>query len=189
MEGLQVERPLGAISSSPPRPEKTGFNMTRLTCACAASIALSALALKPLAQTVYPTGTTIYDPDRSWNGFTVLSPLAGPAVLLIDMNGNVVKRWEGFNNSAGGPARVFPGGVVMAANGARPPHQESLELVRQDFAGTVVWRFSGTSRSRRARARRSGRRASTTTGSWRASPPATTHRRVRLRSTASTRSC
>jgi len=117
--------------------------MTRLTGACVASIALSALALKPLAQTVYPTGTTIYDPDRSWNGFTVLSPLAGQAVLVIDMNGNVVKRWEGFNNSAGGPARVFPGGVVMAANGARPPHQESLELVRQDFAGAVVWRFSG----------------------------------------------
>ena len=44
------------------------------------------------------------------------------------MNGNVVKRWEGYNNSAGGPARVLPGGVVMAASGARPPHQESLEL-------------------------------------------------------------
>src|SRR5215471_7546886 len=103
-----------------------------------AAIALSALALKPVAQTVYPTGTTIYDPDRSWSGFTVLSPLATQAGLVIDMNGAVVKRWEGFNNSAGGPARVFPGGIVMAADGARPPHQESLELVRKDFAGAVL---------------------------------------------------
>jgi hypothetical protein len=109
---------------------------------CAAAIALSALALRPAAQTVYPTGTTIYDPDKSWNGFTVLSPLATQAVIVIDMNGNVVKRWEGFNNSAGGPARVFPGGIVMAADGVRPPHQESLELVRKDFAGAVLWRFS-----------------------------------------------
>ena len=87
---------------------------------------LYALAASPTAQTVYPTGTTIYDPDRSWNGFTVLSPLGTPAVLVIDMNGTVVKRWEDFNNSAGGPARVLPGGIVMAASGARPPHQESL---------------------------------------------------------------
>ena len=117
--------------------------MTRLTCTCAAAvIVLYALAPSPAAQSVYPTGTTIYDPDRAWNGYTVLSPLATQAVLVIDMNGNVVKRWEGYNNSAGGPARVLPGGFVVAASGARPPHQESLELIQRDFAGNVVWRFS-----------------------------------------------
>ena len=117
------------------------MNMTRLACACAAVILVHAVALTR-AQSVYPTGTTIYDPDRAWNGYTVLSPLATQAVLVIDMNGNVVKRWEGYNNSAGGPARVLPGGFVVAASGARPPHQESLELVQRDFAGNVVWRFS-----------------------------------------------
>ena len=115
--------------------------MTRLACACAAMLLALAVALTR-AQSVYPTGTTIYDPDRAWNGYTVLSPLATQAVLVIDMNGNVVKRWDGFNNSAGGPARVLPGGVVIAASGARPPHQESLELIQRDFAGNVVWRFS-----------------------------------------------
>jgi len=54
------------------------------------------------------------------------------------MNGNIVKRWEGYNNSAGGPAPVVPGGFVVAASGARPPHQESLELIQRDFAGNVV---------------------------------------------------
>ena len=72
----------------------------------------------------------------------MLSPLGTQAVLVIDMNGNVVKRWDGFNNSAGGPARVLPGGVVMAASGARPPHQESLELIQRDFDGKVLWQFS-----------------------------------------------
>src|SRR5688572_20766036 len=94
------------------------------------------------AQSVYPTGTTIYDPDRAWSGYTVLSPLQTQAVIVIDMNGTVVKRWEGFNNSAGGPARVLPGGSVIAATGARPPHQESLELAHRDFDGKVLWQFS-----------------------------------------------
>jgi hypothetical protein len=117
-------------------------SITRLTCACAAAFLIHASASSLAGQSVYPTGTTIYDPDRAWNGYTVLSPLATPAVLVIDMNGNVVKRWEGYNNAAGGPARVLPGGFVIAASGARPPHQESLELVERDFAGAVVWRFS-----------------------------------------------
>jgi hypothetical protein len=72
----------------------------------------------------------------------VLSPLQTQAVLVIDMNGAVVKRWDDFNNSAGGPARVLPGGFVMSASGARAPHQESLELIERDFDGKVVWRFS-----------------------------------------------
>ncbi len=114
--------------------------MARLTW-CTGALALSLLATGPAAQTVYPTGTTIYDPDRSWNGFTVLSPLGTQAVLVIDMNGDVVKRWDGFNNSAGGPARVLPGGHVIAASGARPPHQEALELIQRDFDGATVWRF------------------------------------------------
>ena len=95
-----------------------------------------------IAQTVFPTGTTIFDPDRTWSGFTVLSPLATQAVPVIDMNGTVVKRWDGFNNSAGGPARVLPGGYVIAASGARPPNQESLELVERDFDGKVLWSVS-----------------------------------------------
>lgn len=101
----------------------------------AVSVAASA------APSVYPTGTTIYDPSKTWNGYTVLSPLQTEAVIVIDMNGNVVKQWDGFNDSAGGPARILPGGTVVAAAGARPGHQESLELVQRTFDGKVVWQF------------------------------------------------
>ena len=115
--------------------------MRRLVFACAVAVLMYTLA--PIrAQSVYPTGTTIYEPARAWNGYTVLSPLQTQAVLVIDMNGNVVKRWEGLNNSAGGPARVLPGGILISASGARPPNQESLELVQQDFDGKVIWQFS-----------------------------------------------
>jgi Arylsulfotransferase (ASST) len=112
----------------------------RTALAHAAAVA-TACAITVGAQSVYPTGTTIYDPALAWNGYTVLSPLNTQAVIVIDMNGRVVKRWDGFNDSAGGPARVFPGGVVMAASGANPPRQESLEIVQRDFDGNVLWRF------------------------------------------------
>lgn len=114
--------------------------MARLTHASAV-VLMHAFALTLAAQSVYPTGTTIYNPERTWNGYTVLSPLGTQAVLVIDMNGNIVKRWDGYVNSAGGPARVLPDGGVMAASGARPPHQESLELIQRDFEGNVIWRF------------------------------------------------
>jgi hypothetical protein len=93
------------------------------------------------APTVYPTGTTLYDPSRSFSGYTVLSPLGVQAAIVIDMNGRVVKRWDGFSNAAGGPARVPPNGVVVGAVGTNPPRQESLALEQRDFDGDLVWRF------------------------------------------------
>jgi Arylsulfotransferase (ASST) len=115
--------------------------MTRSIVAIAGAVLAAASVIVLAAPTVYPTGTTIYDPDRTWNGYTVLSPLGTQAAVVIDMNGNIVKQWDGYNNSAGGPARVLPGGVVVGAAGAHPPHQESLELVERDFDGKVLWHF------------------------------------------------
>ena len=118
--------------------------MRRSIGGCVA-IAIAAVVLLA-GPSVFPTGTTIYDPARAWNGFTVLSPLGTEAAIVIDMNGNVVKRWEGFNNSAGGPSRVFPGGTILGPAGANPPRQESLELVRRDFEGNVLWHFDQNER-------------------------------------------
>lgn len=108
----------------------------------AAAAALTAAIILCAAPSVFPTGTTIYDPAKAWSGFTVLSPLGGDGAIVIDMNGNVVKRWEGYNSSAGGPARVLPGGALIAATGANPPKQESLALVARDFEGKELWSFN-----------------------------------------------
>ena len=145
--------------------------MARLTYACAVILIL-ACALTLVAQTVYPTGTTIYNPDRTWNGYTVLSPLQTQAVIVIDMNGNVVKRWDGYNNSAGGPARIFPDGVVMAASGANvrrirnPSSSSSATSKAMSYGGLATANKSkprrqhglvGASASRLAAGRLSGR--------------------------------
>ncbi len=94
------------------------------------------------APSVYPVGTTLYQPDQAWNGFTVLSLLRGP-VVVIDMNGHVVKQWTDFNTYAGGPARVLPNGEVIAPVGARPGRQESTRLVQEDFQGKQLWSLDG----------------------------------------------
>ncbi|HXC60673.1 MAG TPA: aryl-sulfate sulfotransferase [Steroidobacteraceae bacterium] len=106
--------------------------------AAATAVPTSALA----APSVYPVGTTIYQPEAAWNGYTVLSLLRDP-VMVIDMNGRVVKQWSGFNSSAGGPARVLPNGEIIAAAGAYQGHQESLQLLQKDFAGNERWVLSG----------------------------------------------
>ncbi len=120
--------------------------MIRLSRALAAICLVALSAAISASPSVYPTGTTIYDPAKTWSGYTVLSPLSTQAAIVIDMNGNVVKRWDGYNDSAGGPARILPGGGIVAAAGVRPPHQESLELVQRDFDGNVVWRFDHNQR-------------------------------------------
>ncbi|HMB73722.1 MAG TPA: aryl-sulfate sulfotransferase, partial [Gammaproteobacteria bacterium] len=116
--------------------------MIRFISVLLAALMAAHLAPAPAAPSVYPTGTTIFDSTRAWNGFTVLTLLSTQAVVVIDMNGNVVKRWEDFNNSAGGPARILPGGVVVGARGARPRHQESLGLVQRSFSGETLWQLS-----------------------------------------------
>ena len=90
--------------------------------------------------TVYPTGTTIYDPARAWSGYTVFV-LPETGAVLIDMNGRTVRRWDQFEGSSGGPTRVLPGGYVLGALGSRPPYQESLAVAQFDWAGALIWKF------------------------------------------------
>ena len=132
---------IAASTENKNRDSERRAPMTTLVRPLAALILATTSMAAYAAPSVYPTGTTLYDPARTWSGYTVLSVLRTQAAIVIDMNGNVVKRWDGYNDSAGGPARVLPGGTIIAAAGARPPHQESLELVERDFDGNVIWRF------------------------------------------------
>ncbi len=88
---------------------------------------------------VYPTGTTIYQPDKTWNGYTLLDAADGDGVTLIDMNGNILRRWPELAGM--GPYRMFPGGYVMGGNVSRRPYQESVALVEFNWEGEEVWRF------------------------------------------------
>ena len=44
-------------------------------------------------QVFFPTGTTVYDKEKAFNGYTVFPSAKG--ALLIDMNGREVQLWAG----------------------------------------------------------------------------------------------
>lgn len=92
--------------------------------------------------TVYPYGTTIYQPDKCFNGYTVLAPPSGGTVV-IDMNGNVVQWWPNVSGRSG-PAKLLPGGYVMGATGAAGTifgQAESNDLSVVDWDGNIIWSF------------------------------------------------
>jgi len=90
--------------------------------------------------TIFPTGTTIYDPERCFNGFTIFQAKETGA-CLVDMNGATVQMWKGLH---GLPNTLLPGGFVMGATGERPSqygYQDFRDLVQVDWDGEVVWKF------------------------------------------------
>lgn len=88
-------------------------------------------------------GTTLYEPDRCWNGYTLLSSMAGYQAdpngpiynaMLIDMEGNLVHKWA--FTQWGVPMKMLPGGYVMG--GTAPPDFEG-HLTQLDWDGNKVW--------------------------------------------------
>ena len=78
---------------------------------------------------VYPTGVTVYNPDKCWNGFTIFQAHEVGAVLM-DMNGREVKVWKGVN---GMPNKLLPGGQILTTRGLRNGKygvQDYLDLVQ-----------------------------------------------------------
>jgi hypothetical protein len=100
-----------------------------------------------MTATVFPTGVTIYDPEKCWNGYTVFQATMHRAkdvgAVLINMNGNIVNQWKGLD---GFPNKVLPGGYIMGSTGIRNPEygfQDMLDLVQIDWDGNIVWSFNG----------------------------------------------
>lgn len=91
--------------------------------------------------TIYPTGTTIYDPEKCFNGYT-LFPAPEHGALLIDMNGRPVHFWKDLQ---GFPNKLLPGGNVLGHRGERDMrygYQDDVDLVEVDWDGNIVWEFS-----------------------------------------------
>lgn len=89
---------------------------------------------------VYPMGTTIYNPEKAWSGYTLMQ-VQGIGAVLVDMNGNVKKVWKGVQ---GFPNKLLPGGYLMGSLGLRDPkfgYQDQTDLVQIDWEGKVVWKF------------------------------------------------
>ena len=101
--------------------------------------ALAALGLAGTAQAVpslYPTGTVKYDPTKAYGGYLLIG---SDVPRLVDMNGNLVKEWSGYN---GMPNKVLPGGRLLTSPGTwSEGQQDNLALLELDFDGNTLWEF------------------------------------------------
>lgn len=97
------------------------------------------------APSVFPTGTTIYNPEKCWNGWTVLSNVAfgehrqHRGVPLYSMNGEKVHVWK---DVIGFPPLVMPGGKLLAARSKKPyPMLGGDRIVELDFNSNEIWSY------------------------------------------------
>jgi hypothetical protein len=91
---------------------------------------------------VFPHGTTIYNPEKAYSGYTLFCA-DNFGAFLIDMRGNVVHQWKNIG-SVDHPVKMLPGGHIMGATG-NPGRligdEESNDLAIADWNGTVIWSY------------------------------------------------
>ena len=93
-------------------------------------------------------GRIIWQEDKTWNGYTLLSALRGYTdpntgktynTLLVDMEGNLIQKWE----LTAFPAKMLPNGSVIGGKGAFQELVGVPYLVQQDWNGNEEWRWNG----------------------------------------------
>lgn len=94
---------------------------------------------------VFPTGTTIYKPEKCFNGYTLYpSKKKGVGAVLVDMNGNVVRDWPHYD---GYMVNLLPEGRILGGQVGRVTRTYDHEIgsddvVQEDWDGNVEWKFS-----------------------------------------------
>ena len=91
--------------------------------------------------TVFPTGTTLYDPSKCDSGYTLFMGRQIGAIL-INMNGKVVRQWKDF---MGMPCKMIKGGHILgslAARDAAIASQDFADVTMIDWDGKVEWTFN-----------------------------------------------
>ena len=94
--------------------------------------------------TVFPTGTTIYQPEKCFNGYTLYpSKAPGVGAVLIDMNGNVVRNWPKFD---GYMINLLPGGRILGGQTGRvtSAYDHAIgadDVIQEDWDGNIEWTF------------------------------------------------
>ena len=116
------------------------------SCMLGLALVMGVAGTAAAAPTVFPTGVTIYNPEKTYNGYTLLCVLrATPHGLpLIDMNGNVVNRWM---NVEGQPAQLMPNGNLLAEKVLYAPARwtgrllEGSAVVEKTWDDKIVWEW------------------------------------------------
>ncbi|MDF7669473.1 aryl-sulfate sulfotransferase [Lactobacillus sp. ESL0703] len=94
-----------------------------------------------MGRNVFPTGTVMFDPEKTWNGYTLFNA-GGIGAVLIDMSGKVVHQWRGLQ---GFPNKMIPGGKIFGSLRCRDrldAYQDYADVSEVDWNGNVIWSFN-----------------------------------------------
>ena len=92
-----------------------------------------------------PQWLTFYDSGKAYNGYTLFGTNGSKDIWLIDMQGQIVHRWQ-RPNFPGTHAKLLPNGNLLV--GVRIPngpmvdlHGAGGELLELDWDSNVVWKY------------------------------------------------
>ena len=91
-------------------------------------------------RTVYPVGTTLYQPERCFNGYTII--FGGFDVKLVDMNGRTVQAWQldtALHNLGSRRAHLLKNGHVLVQRGGMTSTDGTID--EYDWNGSLAWRY------------------------------------------------
>ncbi|HUS47642.1 MAG TPA: arylsulfotransferase family protein [Phycisphaerae bacterium] len=91
-------------------------------------------------RTVYPVGTTLYQPEKCWNGYTLI--WLGLKVRLVDMNGRVVNEWQMNaqpSDEGVSRARLLKNGRVLVQRGDMMSQKGAIQ--EYDWDGKLAWQY------------------------------------------------
>ncbi|MFO7870359.1 MAG: aryl-sulfate sulfotransferase [Kiritimatiellia bacterium] len=91
-------------------------------------------------KTVYPVGTTLYKPDKCFNGYTLLFNKLD--VKLIDMNGRTAHSWEldtELYEYGTSRTHLLDNGHIIALRGSMTSNDGVID--EYDWDGNLVWRY------------------------------------------------
>lgn len=81
----------------------------------------------------WPTGVTVYDPEKCFNGYTLFCPgIGSPLIYLMDMVGEIVHLWFVKESETSYHAKYLGNGHILYA---------SNWLTEVDWTGNVVWHY------------------------------------------------
>src|SRR3989339_1481398 len=91
---------------------------------------------------VFPKGTTIYEPNKCFNGYTLT--WLGEEADLFDMNGKIVHSWKaptGKIDGAIGRARLEKNGNLLVLRGKGKGAAGEAGMEEYDWDGNLLWQY------------------------------------------------
>ena len=108
----------------------------------------------------WPTGVTVYKPEKCYNGYTVVNPFRSEIVFLVDMAGQVVRTWQMHPREIRQSEfvrRLENGNWMSLAFRPPPESEEGLQPQRTvpdahfpravtefDWDGNIVWEYGSS---------------------------------------------